>query len=759
MLTPFKPTPYYTKFQFVHTPHDFPKECCIRCSEEFEGVPAPCFRKIFSVKKGLQKAALLVCGQGFYEARCNGGNITKGPLAPYRSNPNHIVYMDEYDITDRLAEGKNALGFLLGSGILCTDFARARYSKAPWRRAPFLAFRLTLTYGDGEEIILSDESVKTALSPLLEHDLFLGEAYDARLEQPGWDTADFDDSLWKNAERAPNPIGEERICEADPIGYFEELEPVSIVPYEDGYVYDFGVNYAGVCRLRILGEAGQTVTMAHFEAMWQGRPLWKTICKEDAPFQVDRYTCRGGGEETWLPRFTYHGFRYVLVTGITEEQAAKSLLTYVVMHSDMPQLGSFTCDNEMVNALQEATMRANYSNFFHFPTDCPHREKMGWTGDAALSCEQMMMNFDPSRSYTEWLRSIHKAMTDRGSLPGIVPSAGTTYVWGNGPAWDRAMVELPWQMLRLRGETQAAGEAVIPLMRYLTFLTTKRDERGLICFGLGDWCDVTQKELYCTTPLALTDSIIAVDIAKKAADIFAFAGRPTFKTFADDFAASLTADIREHLIDHDRLLAYGETQAAQALALYHGMFTEEEFDGAFQNLLTLIHGADDHFACGILGARVLFRLLAEHGEAELALKLIVREDGPSYGAGIVFGSTCLWEEYANVTPPRGDENHHMWGDISAWFYRYLAGIRLRSATEVDIAPCFVASVNEVTASHRMPVGEVKVQLQKRGGAAALILEVPDAAKGRILLPKGWQFADGAGEKVLQSGVYAVNLSS
>ena len=488
MLTPFKPEPYFTKFQFVPTPHNFPKEHCIRYSEAFEGVPAPCFRKVFSVKNGLQKAVLLVCGQGFYEARCNGENITKGPLAPYRSNPNHIVYMDEYDITAHLNEGENALGFLLAGGILCTKFLRAQYSKAPWRRAPFLAFRLTLTYPEGEDVIFSDESVKTALSPLLEHDFFHGEHYDARLEMPGWDTADFDDSAWKPAERAPDPIGEERLCEADPIGYFEELAPVDIIPYEDGYLYDFGVNYAGVCRLQIQGTAGQTVTLSFFERMLSGKPHWRGIWKNDEPFQIDKYTCRGGGTETWLPRSTYHGFRYVLVTGITAQQATKELLTYVVMHSDMPKVGTFTCDNAMVNALQAATMRANYSNFFHFP----HREKMGWTGDAACSCEQMLMNFDPTKSYTEWLRNIHKAMTLQGSLPGIVPSAGTTYVWGNGPAWDKAMVELPWQLLRLRGETKAAKEAVIPLMHYLSGLTAKRDEHGLLCFGLGDWCDVTQ---------------------------------------------------------------------------------------------------------------------------------------------------------------------------------------------------------------------------------------------------------------------------
>lgn len=751
MLTPFKPEPFYTKSHFVPTPHDFPKDFCIRWSETYRDVPAPCFRKSFCVEAGLQKATLLVCAQGFYEATCNGKNITKGPLAPYRSNPDHIVYMDEYDVTALLSQGNNAMGFVLGNGILCSVFARARYDRAPWRRAPFVAFRLTLTYEEGETVIHSDETVKAAPSPITFNDLFWGESYDARLEIPGWDKAGFDDSGWKNAEPCPTPIGEARICQADPIGYFEELEPVSITPYEDGYIYDFGVNYAGLSRLCIEGQEGQTVELQHFENLWEGKPFWNAIHKANQPIQVDRYTCKGVGTECWMPKFCYHGFRYVLVKGITEKQAKKSLLTYVVMHSDMPKIGSFSCDNAMVNALQEATLRADYSNFFHFPTDCPHREKMGWTGDAASSCEQMLMNFDPTKSYTEWLRNIHKAMTAKGSLPGIIPSAGTTYVWGNGPAWDQAMVELPWQLLRLRGETTAAEESVIPLMRYLTFLTTKRDEKGLICFGLGDWCDVTQKDMYCSTPLVLTDSIIAADIARKAEDIFRFAKQPVFEKFAREFRESITADIRRELIDHDRLLAYGESQTAQAMALHYGIFTEEEFDGAFQNLLQMIHEADDHFACGILGARVMFRVLAEHGQAELALKMIIREDGPSYGMAIARGATALYEEYADVMPPRGDQNHHMWGDISAWFYRYLAGIRPVSPTKTDIIPCFVPQVDKVEAEYRMPVGTVRVSLHKTEGV--LSLEVPEGAEGSIILPEGYSFSDGSTKKPLRSGKY------
>ena len=768
MMTPFKPDPVNIKElsrrRKVQSDLNFPMESYICAGRDYttlqHPVPAPMFRRTFSVAQKLKKAELLVNGLGLYEAYCNGENITKGPLAPYRANPDHWIYFDRYDLTNRLLPGENVLAFLLGTGLQSSVHPNWRWSVLPWRGPVQLAFRLTLEYENGEmATVVSDSKTKTAPSAIVFNDYHLGEYYDARLEIPGWTETDFDDSLWQPSLPAPKPRGNATLCKAEPIGYFEELSPIAITPFEDGYIYDFGINYTGVCRLSFSGESGQEIILQHFERLVDGRPYWDQIGYHGQPIQVDSYICRGNGPETWMPKFTYHGFRYALVRGIRAHQATASLLRFVVMHSDLPEIGSFSCDNQMVNQLQENVVRADWSNFFYFPTDCPQREKHGWTGDAALSAEQMLYNFDPVNSWKEWLRNIYRAMTPEGGLPGIIPTGGTTYDWGNGPAWDCVIAELPYQAYRYRGDLEIVKEAAIPLMRYLTYLTTKRQENGLICFGLGDWCDADAPQLFCNTPLVVTDSIICVDIARKAAFLFELLGHNSFCRFALEFAESMTKDIRRELLDLDHFRVYGDTQTAQAMAMYYGIFTEDEFDGAMAHLLELIHDKNDHFATGILGARVLFRLLAEHGYAELALKMITREDPPSYGFMVRQGATALWEEFDGSMPPRGDDNHHCWGDISAWFYRYLGGIRPnptgKDINRVDLAPCFVSPVNSVDVRYRMCAGCVQTSWQRIGNEIALKLEVPTQATGNILLPEGYHFSDGSTQKPLCSGMYRI----
>ena len=769
MFTPIRPGPFDTRTLRKRGQKtdaiSFPTGRYIRANDLYcttdEVVPAPYFRKRFTVKPGLKSATLLINGLGHYELHCNGVDISNGPLASYRANPDHIVFFDRYCVTDSLQEGENVLAFLLGNGLQNASFPRHRWQQLPWREAVKLAFRLRLEYENGEIVNeYSDTNMRTAPSPILFNDYHLGEHYDARLEIPGWSSLDFDDSQWAFAQPAPTPRGEAMLSEAEPIGRFEELTPVEIFPYEEGYIYDFGVNHAGVCRLNIEGQAGQKLILQHFERIVNGRIFWDRIACANANIQQDIYICSGKGKEQWHPRFTYHGFRYVYVQGITPQQATPELLTYVVMHSDLPDVGSFSCDNEMVNLLQQATVRSDWSNFVFFPTDCPHREKHGWTGDAVLSAEQMLYNFDPTDSWRQWLLCIHRAMSPVGGLPGIIPTSGINYDWGNGPAWDAVMTELPYQAYRYRGNRRIVEEAVVPLMRYLTYLTTRRQENGLICFGLGDWCDVDAEELFCNTPVIVTDSIISVDIARKCAHLFEVAGRDTFRRFAQEFADSLTADIRRELMDPENFRIYGDTQTTQAMAMYYGIFTPEEFPGAMEHLLELIEEKDGHFATGVLGGRVLFRVLAENGYAELALSMIIREDHPSYGNLILRGATTLWEEFDASDPPRGDDNHHFWGDISAWFYRYLGGIRPNpDATDVnrlDIIPCFVSQVNSVEAAYRMPAGLVQVSWKRTGDQLQLKLQVPDEAIGNILLTDGWQFADGSCEKPLLSGCYTLS---
>ena len=745
---------------------DFPLNF-IKAGDKFttieEHIPAPLFRRTFTADREAASAELIITGLGYYELFVNGKKITKGPLAPYRSNIDDYIYYDSYDIASELSVGKNVIGIMLGNGIRNAPGAYIwDFEKARFRGAPITAFSLTVKYKDGSgETVVSDTETLTAPSPVIFDDLHFGEYYDARLEIPGWNLPDFDDSGWSRAVPAEPPRGEARLCEADPITVRSVIKPVSVTEYKDGsYIYDFGVNTAGLCRLRINGTEGQKVLMRYFETFVDGEPYFRNNRFDpNDRFQEDEYYCSGKGTEEYTPHFTYHGFRYVLVSGITAEQATSELLTYLEMGSDIKQSGAFTCSDGTVNKIQEATVRSDTSNFFYFPTDCPQREKNGWTADASLSAEQVLLNLSPEKSYKEWMRNIYKALNDRGQLPGIIPTGGWGYHWGNGPAWDNVIVYIPYYTYKYCGDRQILEELAAPLMRYLNYLFSRLDGKGLIAIGLGDWCQVGLIEDQFKTPLVVTDTILTCDIAEKAAFIYGELGMEAQKRFALSLAERTRAAFRENLIDKASLTVEGGTQTGQAMALFYGMFTEEEKARALDVLVKYIHDADDHFDTGVLGGKVIYRVLAENGYVDLAYKMITRPDYPSYGNWIARGATTLWEAFYPENGRILSLNHHFWGDVSAWFYIYLAGMKInptcRDTTEVDIKPCFAEALSEVSAYHDMPDGKISVSWNRNGSKITLAIEAAEKLHGKIGLPAGYAFEDGDTEKELKSGNYTV----
>ncbi len=722
-------------------------------------VPAPYFRKNFTLDGLPARGELCITGIGIYEVYLNGENITKGYLAPYRSNPRDMVYFDLYDVTAFLRPGKNVIGVILGNGLANSNAETWQFSAYPHRAAPKTAFSLTMDFGEKTEVVLSDLQTKIAPSPIVYDDFHFGEYYDARREIPGWNLPEFDDAAWAFALSAEVPFGEPRLCEAEPIVKREEIKPLSVTPYEKGYVYDFGVNSAGLCRLKLRGERGQKILLQYFETLWEGKPYLDT-CRfaPEVRFQEDEYTLKGEGVEEFTPRFTYHGFRYVLVTGITEEQATQDLLTYLVLSSDLKIVGEFRCSDGVVNKIQEATVRSDLANFYYFPTDCPQREKHGWTADASLSAEQMLLNLTPEHSYREWMRNIYKAMRPDGMLPGIVPTLDWGYEWGNGPGWDNVIVNLPYHTYLYRGDVEILREVATPLLRYLNYLLSRRDERGLLAIGLGDWCQPDRSSGSYTTPLAVTDTVMAYDIAKKAAFIYDVLEMAPQKVFAETVAEGLRKSFRAHLIDFEKAEVFGQTQTAQAIALYYGMFAPEEEDRAFEVLLDSIEKAGRHMDTGVLGGRILFRLLADRGYGELAYEMITLPDHPSYGSWIADGATSLWERFYKKGPPLS-LNHHFWGDVSAWFYRYLGGIRVnpfrRDCSEVSVAPEFIQALDFVSASHTTPHGKISVDWHRTKDGIILEIAAAPRLHGRISLPRGFAFADGTAEGDLVAGTYQI----
>lgn len=732
-------------------------------------VAAPYLRKSFYISKTPAKAELVITGLGFYRVFLNGVEITKSILAPYISNPDDLVYYDAYSVAERLQPGENVIGVQLGNGMQnCFGGYVWDFEKAKWRGAPKMAMRLDIEQADGSAVTLeSDETFRTHSSPLIMDDLRCGEYYDARMEMDGWCSAGFDDSSWGYAVKAKTPRGECRLCTASPIVASERLSPVSITPYQEGYLYDFGVNAAGVCQLKIQGSRpGQEIFTSYCEWFHDGILEQRNLNFADRGdprsihVQCNRYICRGLAEEAYTPAFAFYGFRYVYVKGVTAEQAVPELLTYQVIHGDFHEVGSFSCSDEVANTLQQLTRRSDLANFFWFPTDCPHREKNGWTGDAALSAEHMLINLSVEDSLREWMRNISAAQNAEGALPGIVPTGGWGFAWGNGPAWDQVLVELPYQLYRLRGDLDTARENGASILRYLQYISHRRDARGLVAIGLGDWCPPSRRPDDPKSPLEVTDTAICMDISVKSALLFERLGWELERQFALELYDQLRTAFRKYLIDFSTMTVAGDCQTSQVVGLYYQIFEPGERAAAFARLKKLIAECDEHFDCGIIGLRGLFHVLSDFEETDLAFKMITRLDYPSYGNWVARGATSLWEVFQPEDGgawPVYSMNHHFFGDISSWFIQRVAGIRpnprAEDAQEILVAPGFVDSLSFAEAAYEAPAGKVQVRWEKQGSDVMLKVKVAGELHGCIQLPAGWKFADGLCAKKLASGEY------
>ena len=408
----------------------------------------------------------------------------------------------------------------------------------------------------------------------------------------------------------------------------------------------------------------------------------------------------------------------------------------------------------MLNALQKIVRNSTVSNFHHFPTDCPHREKNGWTGDAALSSEHTLLNLEPDANYVEWIQHIAASMDERGALPGIVPTGGWGFHWGNGPAWDQILVMLPYYLYRYRGDLECAKHALPALLRYVSYLTTRMDERGLIEIGLGDWCapyKFYHPDYKYRAPLVFTDSVISMDICEKTAFLFEKNGQLPQAQFCRTVAENLKNSIREHLIDLETMTAAGVgtktpgAQTSQAMAIYYNIFKKEEKEAAFEVLLRKLREENDHLDVGILGARVIFHVLSDFGYSDYAYEIITNKEAPSYGNFIARGETSLPENFLRYDQHVASLNHHMFGDISAWFIKSIGGINLNPNGDdihyLRVSPRFISALDHAEAYHIAPDGKIAVKWERVGNTVELYLEAPGAMRVELVPDYGWRITE------------------
>jgi len=468
--------------------------------------------------------------------------------------------------------------------------------------------------------------------------------------------------------------------------------------------------------------------------------------------QMDKCILKGSGEETYIPPFTYHGFRYVLVEGITRQQATEDLLTYKVISSKMEKRADFSCSDDIINKLYEMTCRADKANLVYVPTDCPHREKNGWTADISLSAEHIIMNMTAEKTLGEWMRNVSKAQRASGELPGIIPTAGWGFEWGNGPVWDSVCVYIPYYIYKYTADIGIVKENLPMISKYLDYIYSKRDENGLVEIGLEDWAQplgngIADKTL---APLIFTDSAMVLSIAEKAAFLAKAVGDAALCNKAEKIACEMRAAIREKLIDFDTFTAFGNCQTSQVIAIEFGIFSAEEEDKAFGKLLEIIKRDNNRILCGVLGARFMFHLLSRKGCIDLAVDMITTPEYPSYANWVESGCTALCETFlakGQVSRAgQSSQNHHFWGDISSFFIRELAGLKVNPCcndiTEFEISPAFAARLDFAECEYNSIRGKITLRWERKSEIIVLSVGVPDGIRGKIKLPKGYTFKNG-----------------
>ena len=715
--------------------------------------PAPLFRKSFILSERPVHARLYICGLGYHELHLNGEKVGDHVLDPAFTRYDRRVLYVTHDVTRQLRKGSNALGVILGNGWY-NMHTRAvwDFDKAPWRDRPVLRCQLEVTFEDGStRVVASDGTWRVSTGPILFDSIRNGETYDARLEQPDWDAADYDDSNWPLAQIDPGPKGDLRAQMAPPVKVTDTLKPAKLTEPKPGvYVFDIGQNMAGWARLHVSGPAGTEVVMKYGERLnADGTVDQKEIgqhIKSGKP-QTDTYILKGRGTEAWEPRFVYHGFQYVEVSGLSGKPNLDTLEARVV-HTAFDKAGEFECSNELFNRIQRNTLWSYVSNFVGYPTDCPHREKNGWTGDAHLAAETGLYNFDAAPAYAKWMNDCKDEQRDSGELPGIVPTSGWGYAWGNGPAWDSAYVLIPWYLYEYDADTRVLAEHYDRLKRYVDYLTSKADN-GIVSIGLGDWVPAKSKtpEKVTSTGYYYRDALI---VSKAAAML----GKTEDARKYGNLALKIRDAFNREFFQKDTGLYDGGTQTAMSCALYHGLVPPQEQQRVLDNLVAMIDKNGGFLDAGILGTKYLIDCLTAGGRADVVYRMATQTAYPSWGRWLEEGATTLWEQWDG----EASRNHVMFGHISAWFYEVLGGIMPDPAAvgfkHFVIKPQLLGDVTWVHAEHESMYGTIRSDWEIRGDKITLKVAVPVNTTATVYVPSDRQTAITEGPDYLHVGGHA-----
>ncbi|MCG6189757.1 family 78 glycoside hydrolase catalytic domain [Maribellus maritimus] len=714
----------------------------------FNSQTAPLFRKEIEISKTLKEARVYISGLGFYELSINGNKIGDHVLDPGQTDYEQRTFYVVYDVTQQLKQGTNAIGIMLGNGWYnqnVVNSARYGWGDAVYGK-PRLLFQMQLTFDDGtEKTVISDETWKVSPGPVTSNNLYAGEQYDARLEQPGWNNSGFNDNDWNKVSLVEAPGGKLVCQNIPPIKKMDTIAPVNITNPKPGiYIYDMGQNFAGWAKLTVNAEKGTKIQLRFAENLDKNGLLnpASTGVYATGVVQTDGYTCKGNGTEIWELRFTYHGFRYVEMAGFPGTPS-KDNLKGIVVHSSLQEAGEFTCSDERLNRLHKTALWTEKSNLHSIPTDCPHRERCGWLGDAFLTSDMTIYNFDAATFWSKFLVDIETSRRD-GIPDNIVPGRRSG---GKSPDWGAAYIQLTWNMFLYYGDKSVISEHYDGMTFFMNHLQ-QIASNNIVHNGIGSLFSpnrITPEE----TPKAFTSTMLYYFCA----DVISRMSKAIEKKSEAEKFALLATQIKNSFNSkfYNKEKKTYEGQEKNVLALAFNLVPQEDKQAVANNLnKDIIENHNYHVSTGIFGSRYIYEILAQFGFEETVKKILHSNTFPSYGYLFSRGATTFWENWGELKfedrlKIDGDErskNHPFQGGFDAWFYNGIVGIKPDPENpgfkHIIFRPQLTNVLDSAKATYNSIHGPISSNWQNAGNEFKWFVSVPANTTATIFIPANKQ---------------------
>lgn len=703
------------------------------------------FRHEFEAAKKVQSAYLTICGLGYFESYINGERTGDDILSPgFTAYDKDVLYM-QYDVASLLKEGKNAIGVNVGNGFYY-HFSEDNWGTydATWRNFPKMICELKITYADGtvEKVVSGSNWKVTIEGPITFTGIRNGEQYDANKELGDWANVGYDDSAWQATKVWKSPGGVMRAQEMEPIRVYKKFPAVKKWQSKNGgWIFDIGQNLAGYGEYVLHGPAGSEVTFRYSDVLDKENELVMLghFVRSDG-FQTDKYIKKSDAPETWHARFCYHGFQYIEVTGLDYEPELSDIVG-VAICTEVGDIGEFKCSNDNMNRLQHLCRWASISNMESFPTDNPHREKNGWTGDTMLSCEQMLTNFGSRAFFTKWSWDMRSSQRPAGQIPCIVPSPGWGYSGLMGPDWSAALVNIPWYVYLYNNDLDILKANYDAIKKNIEFMLTMTEDYTL-CYGTGDWCAPFEGPALAVNmggykcPKEVSDTGFFYNAAMTMVKLAQIFENPEDEAYYTELAGKIRAVFREKFYDKANSLVKGDCQTATATMLFFGLYDDdEEKAGLLNKLIEQIAVKDYHVDFGVLGCKFVMHTLGKEGYGDVGTTMLEQKTFPGIAEWISRGATTLWECWNG----EGSHNHHMFSDLSSYMYKYVAGISPDEAEpgfkHVIFRPAIDSSLEYASAVHESMHGQIVCDWKKEDGKVSVKIQVPFGTHGTLYLPE------------------------